>query len=375
MFMNPEIKPAQERGRNGLLRLLPRETRVSVLASRAFLTIITASVGATAIEAYQAFSANTPRVEAADPQCGVKLLVLGFRFVDNPVIPNRLGLIDPVDYALGVPEFGEVVINYQDDPKDLKSKRTEIARASMVVRDGDHAEVLLNLQPKPNTKVQNGKDAARLLVSFAEDRIRQADDSSLPVEKPIDIECGQDGLFYNGRYASQSAIDTAKNVAGVDMVGTMVDKISGQRFNGRTLGLAPAGSDRGKNLKDLLDHLPDIKARAQQVREKERGLAQTSTPTTSPTPRPATTTPTATGTPTPTRTPEASPPTPTATPYGGKGGELRPGNNPVLAWAGENLLSPLGGGAAGIALLITAGITLRTYLLRGTQALWRRIHH
>lgn len=282
----------------------------------------------------------TPVVEAADPQCRVRLLSIGVGFIDNPVVPNRTGLVDTEDFAIGEPDFGVAVLNYLEDPKNLKSARREVARTSMVPRGNGLADALFDLTEKSNTKGSNGGDAIEVRLSFTKDPLRQAANSQLPVEEAVVIRCGNSRPYVSGRYATEEAIRLAARGRGIDKVGTLADRRTREVLKGPA-GFAPKVDNPGVNVKDLINRLEEALKHGQDVREKERRLAQTATPSPTSTPRPPTATPTPTSTATPTATPEAAPPPPgeEAPPGGDKGFNLD--NIPGLVWFRENLLPPI----------------------------------
>lgn len=100
--MNPdrraEIGPQIQHGES-ILRLLPRELRISPLAARLFLATVTAAAGATALEIAQRFSQNTPAVvtvaEAAE-SCRIQVAFHVFTGIDMFPI-NGLGRPGKID--------------------------------------------------------------------------------------------------------------------------------------------------------------------------------------------------------------------------------------------------------------------------------------
>lgn len=259
--------------------IIPRELRVPVFTARLFLATLAASAGAiVAVEAAKTFTGNNSIVQAADPECKIgKFVVFGFGFIDNPEKPNRAGLIDPIDFSIGATEFGQARLAVLTDPKNPNSKRQEFS-GSMVVL-GDHAEVrFANLSVTPNTKGINGKDAAEVLVSFKEDKVRQTDNPLLPPEKAVVVECGQDGVAWGGRYAPVEDIHkVVKNAKAISTVGAEIDRLMEGTFGkGRKFGLTPQGDDPQQNLKILRNSIAEAIQHADAVRKKERELAKPS---------------------------------------------------------------------------------------------------
>lgn len=296
---------------NKALKVLPRELRSPMAGARLLLTSLTvASAGAVTLEALKIITERPAIVLAADLECKIsKFVVLGFEFADHPEKGNRAGLVDPVDLVVGQTEFGAAVL-------DIASQQF---KGSMVVK-GDHAEVSFkDLAVKSTTKGTNGKPAAEVKVSFAEDKLRQADNPLLPPQKSVIVECGKDGIAWGARYATESDIRTViSKTTVVDSVGARIDMIMEELFGkGRKFGLTPKGEDPKQNLAVLKANLDQVIAHAKEVRGEEKKAATTPTATASPTNSPTrvpspTASSTATGTAAP-RIPDNAP-TPTVSP-------------------------------------------------------------
>ncbi|MBI4038589.1 hypothetical protein HY384_01375 [Candidatus Daviesbacteria bacterium] len=238
----------------------------------------------------------TPTAKADDLDCPVKKYVaLGYGFADHPLTPNRKGIIDTVDFMVGPYQFGEVSLNVLDDPKDPKSKRTEIARGNMNVVGGDHAEAIfpidpkLTLQTKSNVVGPRGTKAVQIRVSFLRDPLRNASDPTLPVEINTVVSCNQEGYAVGGRYGTEEDHRKAAKQAAVYPIGTKVDQRM-QEILGRKIGLTPQGDNPQNNAKIFRDNLMDMIKHAQEARAKEKTDAEKSKPaatTTPPTQPPA----------------------------------------------------------------------------------------
>lgn len=271
-----------------LLLHIPRVLRNPVLAGRMLLATVIGTAGTPiALDALNA--ALNPRArtaEAADPLCMIgKIAVFGSRYVDHPTIPNRQGLSDPTDFSLGISEFGAVIVNTLEDPENPNSKRTEVARANLIPADGDHEEVVIkDLPVKPNTKGQNGKDAAQLKFSFQNDPIRQFNKPDLPVEVSVTIECGKNGTVWGGKYAAESGIEAARDTSDIYSVGEKIDTFRKKVFGSIAVSLTPKGDNPQQNAKIFKNNIEAIKKHAIEVRAKEKADAEKTNPAITPAP-------------------------------------------------------------------------------------------
>ncbi len=257
--------------------------------------------------------------------CNVKLLVIGMTVLDNPLIPNRIGLTDKDDFVVGPPaDFGEAVVLYEE---------REVGRANLLNRE-NYARVLFDgINKQPNAKGRNGLDALRLGVYFAKDRVRQIDGS--PVTQQVTIQCGRPGWVHAGRYPTERGIDaTISGRFPIRKVGTVVDTAFQQFFHGFTTGMAPQEDNTGQNLEDIRRNLQQIKEDVRNIREKETQNAKT------PTPIP----------PAPAPVPEVVPEVPE-----GKGYNLPPSNDSLMVKAAGILNENIPTASTLAALVLAAG--------------------
>lgn len=291
---------------------------VRMFSYRVFLATLGLGGTATAVAVANELLPNPHPHTAEAAVCTVsKFAVIGEGYVDNPEISNRDGRIDTVDPKMGPYQFGEAVINQLADPKDLKSPRTEVARASMVVFKGDHAEVIFNSLPATaNTKGANGQPAAELRISFANDPIKDAFDPSLPPETTAVVRCGQSGFAVGGRYAPEKdIIRTAETTTEVETIGANVEQRLREIF-GSAPNLTPKGDNPKHNAEVFKTKKDEIVQHARGVRAteiadaKKANPALESNPTSKPSTAPATPTVVSKPASTPTRGAEAATPTP-----------------------------------------------------------------
>lgn len=274
------------------------------------------------------------QAEAADPQCRVGVLSTGHVFFDNTdpnrINPDSFGLADREDFSLGAAKMGIIVTSYRDNPDDPKSPLKVVDRQPMIVKDG-YSSALIDLTLKPNTK-EDSNDAVDLSFQFEDDKVLTADGKR--VEKRTVLKCNTARVLYSGRYATEEDIIRATKGRGFNKIGTVANQAAVAELKFSPQGLAVKNDNREENLKYLIKNIEEALKHGQDIREKERRLAQTATPS-----------PTSTSTVTPTATPEAAPPPPgeetpppgEETPPGdGKGFNI--GNMPGLAWFKENLL-------------------------------------
>lgn len=213
------------------------------------------------------------QLEEESQACSFQTLVLGFGFVDNPGIPNRKGLIDPVDLIVGTPDFGVAVLNYRVDPKNPSSPKKEVARNNVVPKDG-YAEVLFdfikNPFPEPPNTAVGSVPAVQLELSFTKDKVRKADGS--PVEESIVTRCGFKRAYTSGRIATEDAIDTAANSSSYQLrkVGTIVDQRTRAVLGGAS-GNAPAVDNPTENRAIFTAKIGEVKKDTAEVRAKEKG--------------------------------------------------------------------------------------------------------
>lgn len=219
----------------------------------------------------------TPTVKL-DPNCTIrKFGVLGLGIIDHPTRENTIGLTDAVDLNVGVYEFGPAVLTVRKNPLDSKSPIIDQFMGNMIVNpeDGQAEVVFNNLKTTANTKALSGKPAAAVEVSFKEDKVRQSTNSALPPQKPIIVECGEDGVAWGGRYATEEDINiVAKGSKGVSSVGAKIDRFMEKIFGkGRTFKLTSAGENSQQNAKIVSDNLANLIQHAKLIRTKERDLA------------------------------------------------------------------------------------------------------